>query len=401
MLQHWIWYAQLEGMTLPEKQALLQHFTDPEDIYCAEPRALRKLGGKDVLWENRDLSEAERILRECRDLGIALLTCQDPEYPRALLNIYDPPLVLYYRGRLPDWERAPAIGIVGTRKATPYGLQTARQFGRQISACGGLVVSGAAAGIDAEAMWGALEMDSPVVAVLAFGADVIYPKSNRALFARCLERGCLITEYPPRTQGFPWHFPARNRILTGISQGLVVVEAPKKSGALISAGHAWDQGREVFAVPGNVGIAACEGSNALLQDYAAAALSGWDVMKEFAHLYPDTVHRRQVAEPVRQQRDMVRLQPIIPTNSSGYAAETDKKPIDNRDKSTYSVVNKEPPVLTEQEKTVLAQIKAEPCPVDEVLAFCDLPAGTVKSILTRLALKGLVRNLPGGRISLK
>lgn len=401
MLIHWIWFAQLKKISCAQKWQLLQHFSDPEEIYHSDETALREVGflSADALavLEEKDLTEALQILQECEDKGIHLLTIADDAYPRRLRNTFDPPMVLYFRGKLPDWNDTPVIGIVGTRKATAYGCNTARQFGAQIAACGALVVSGAADGVDAMAMYGALDAGNPVVGVLGCGVDVVYPKKNQQLFDLTAANGCLISEYPPRTPGNAWHFPQRNRIISGISNGLLVVEAPKKSGALITVERALEQGRDVYAVPGPVDNPFCEGSNALLQDRASAALSGWNVVKEYDALYPGRLKNAAVLQPPLR----VAQEPEIPVISKGKSPAPDKKSIDNRDKSTYSVVNKPAPALTQEEQGVLAQIGMEPVLVDELVDRLGLSAGAVKAVLTKLAIKGLTKTHPGGRVSRK
>lgn len=381
MLVHWIWYAELKGLSLHEKQNLLQHFRDPEEIYYS-----------DVIQDQaqKDLTQAQKILRQCADKGIGILPFLDEAYPEKLRNTYDAPMVLYFKGVLPDWESIPVIGIVGTRKATPYGVNTARRFGRQIAACGALVVSGGAFGIDTMAMQGALEVGCPVVGVLGCGVDVVYPKSNGQFFAQVVEKGCLLSEYPPQTQPAPWQFPARNRIISGMSNGILVIEAPEKSGALNTAHHAMDQGRDVFVVPGNVDVPSCAGSNALLQEQAMTALSGWDVVKEYEAFYPGKVQKK---DPPAVAQEIP-----IPGKTDEQKQKADKKSIDKEENTTYSVVNNPLPALSEAEQAVLALIDREGSLMDEVIAQADLPAGTVKSILTKLTLKKLIVNRPGGRV---
>lgn len=405
MLIYWLWYANLSGISLIQKLAMLQHFHDPEEIFHAREEALRQI--PEITEQmikavsDKNLSPAQAILADCAEKGIGILTLAEESYPARLRNTYDPPLVLYVKGVFPDWESMPVIGIVGTRKASGYGLSTARRFGSQIAACGALVVSGGASGIDTMAMEGALDAGRPVVGVLGCGVDVVYPKTNKLLFSRVAENGCLLSEYPPRTQPAHWHFPERNRIISGISNGLLVVEAPEKSGALITARLALEQGRDVFAVPGNVDVLSCAGSNALLQDQATAALSGWDVVKEYAAVYPGCVRRQEMPASVAETALKVAQSRTIPEVSGKFNDRNHKKYIDKDEKSTYSVLNKEAPALSEAEQAVLACIHETPVPVDELIAQLGLPAGTVKSILTKLALKRLVLNHPGGRVSRK
>lgn len=404
MLLYWIWFAQMGKVSAHMKQMLLEHFRDPEDIFYADEPAIRQIPGitedQIAALMDKDLTQARLIGEKCAQKGIQVLTYADRQYPGRLRNIYDPPMVLYFTGILPQWENMPLIGVVGTRKATTYGLTTAKRFGNQICACGALVVSGGAAGIDTMALEGALEAGGPVVGVLGSGVDVVYPASNRRLFGQIAANGCLISEYPPEEKALAWHFPQRNRIITGICNGLLVVEAPEKSGALNSARHALEQGRDVFVVPGNVDVEACSGSNALLED-AIPALSGWHVVREYEAQYPGKVCRRELPKTAEYTQTMVAQQQAYPAKSASQKESADKKPIDKEEKSTYSVVNNRVSALTEQEQTLFAQIGAESVTVDDLVGRTELPPATVKSILTKLTIKGLVRNLPGGRFAVK
>ena len=402
MLIHWVWYAELAGISLAQKLQLLEQFRDPEDIYHARADRFSQLPANLAeALEKKDLAPAEQIVEECAQKGIGILPLTAKNYPSRLRNTYDPPLLLYFKGTLPDWETVPVIGIVGTRKATPYGLNTAKRFGAQIASCGALVVSGGAAGIDTMAMEGALSAGKPTVAVLGCGVDVVYPASNRSLFAKVEESGCLISEYPPRTKPAHWHFPERNRIISGMANGLLVVEAPEKSGALITANRAMEQGRDVFAVPGNIDVESCKGSNALLQDIAAPALTGWDVVKDYQVIYPGKVQKKEMLLRTEETLLCVAQTPIIPAKAEKQPPKNDKIGIDKEEKSTYSVVCGKMPELTEVERTLFERISNQGILVDELIAQAELPAATVRMILTKLALKGLVQNLPGGRVSRK
>jgi len=295
---YWIWFAELRGISLFVKRQLLEKFRDPENIYLAEAKAFPE-EIREALQE-KDLTRATEMENLCRRQNIGILTFADSAYPEKLRNIEDPPMVLYFKGKLPNWQAQPVIGVVGTRKASPYGLQTAQLLAAQISVCGGLVVSGVATGIDAASMEGALDAGCNTVGVVAGGVDVVYPAHNRALYQRTEKNGCILSQYPPGSRPFPGNFLQRNRIISGVSDGVLVVEAPEKSGALNTARHAFAQGRDLFVVPGNLGVDTCLGSNALLQEGAYAALSGWDVVKHYAPLYPGTVENHPV--PMKKRR---------------------------------------------------------------------------------------------------
>ena len=398
---YWIWFAQLKGLNLWQKQQLLETFHDPEELYHTDPAALQA-EVREAL-EDKDLQEARQILYRCNQRGISILTFGDANYPQRLRNIEDPPIVLYVRGQLPNWNAQPIIGVVGTRKASAYGLQAAHLLASQIAACGGLVVSGMATGIDALSMEGALDAGKPCVGVLGGGVDVIYPTSNRGLYNRTRECGCLLSEYPPGSRPYPGNFLRRNRIISGISDGLLVVEAPEQSGALNTARHAFSQGRDLFAAPGNLGVDTCLGSNALLQEGAYPALSGWDVVKHYETIYPNAVKKCSV--PLQKQPEKplpkVAQEQVIPQNGRQEKEIPSQNPIDNQDKSTYSVLNKRQTQLSADEAAVLQLLSATPQHPDQVMDRSDLPSSAVQSILTRLGIKGLIQYHPDGRISQK
>lgn len=390
MLLHWVWFATLPNISLRQKLSLLKHFSGPEDIYYTDsfpelpPQIAEAL-------ENKDLTLARSVVKGCAEKQVSILTMADAGYPSRLRNIPDPPLVLYYKGVLPNLEGQPVVGVVGTRKATAYGMNTARRISRQLALCGGLVVSGGAAGIDTAALQGAVATGRQTVTVLGCGVNVVYPKSNRDLFVQIAKNGCLISEYLPDSQPKPWQFPERNRIISGLSDGVLVVEAPEVSGALITARDAFEQGRDVFAVPGNIDVVTCAGSNALLQEFAKPVFSGWDVLKDYAPLYPDAVEKRDEQMP-NFSRLQVAEMPIFPTETQA----ADKKLVDNPNGNAYSDLEYKP---SRQEAEILACLDGTPKPVDDVIAQTGLPAAEVLRILTTLALKGVVQNHPGRFVS--
>lgn len=401
MLIHWIWLSQLPKISRRDKCRLLQLFHDPEELYLADRTALERTQEFSVqhmqILQQKDLTQAAKILSDCAQKRINILTFHDAAYPDKLKNIEDPPTVLYYKGCLPDWDSVPVLGIVGTRKASAYGLSAAQKLGYQMAGCGALVASGGADGIDAAAMWGALKIGSPVVAVLAFGADIVYPARNKPLFSQVEKQGCLLTEYPPGTPAYSWNFLERNRIISGLSAGVVVVEAPKRSGALNTAAHAADQGRDIFVVPGNINVDSCCGSNELLRENAIAVFSGWDVVREYEILYPGKLGKFDRECPETEQIPVHNTHQTVAKS----APAADKKSIDNPDKSHYSGLDRAKSKLSPEEQALVSHLTKAPCPVDELIAALDMPAGRVLSLLTVLAVKGVVQNHPGKQISLK
>ena len=419
MLIHWIWLAHRNGVSDRMKAELLRHFRDPEDIYFADGDAFDHVPSlteeAKTALQNKDTREAGKILDDCAGKNIHILTFRDAAYPARLRNIPDPPVVLYYRGNLPDFDGTPLIGVVGTRHASAYGLGAAKRMGYQIASCGGIVVSGAAAGIDTAAMRGALTAGGPVVAVLGCGGDVVYPAGNRSLYLDVERFGCLLTEFPPGTPPMGRNFPRRNRIISGLSCGVLVVEAPEKSGALITAELAAEQGRDVFAVPGNIDVPSFQGSNRLIRDGAILASSGWDVLEEYQGIYPDKIHRAEVSatqagyedevtplpEPARKKPAMAAQTPKLPRARPQKVEDPEENPIDNSPSGPYSDVNKPGPKLNDTERTIVDALETEPKPVDEIIAGTGLETGRVLSTLTLLEIRGIVRRHPGKRFSLK
>ena len=418
MLLHWIWLATRPGMNDRIKAEVLRHFGDPEDAYYADPASYAAVDGMteeaSALLQDKDLKDARSVLETCENQNIGILTYRDAMYPNRLKNIADPPLVLYYKGKLPEFDAVPVIAVVGTRDATSYGLKTAKNLGSQISRCGGLVISGLATGIDAMAMRGALSAGKPVVGLMGCGVDMVYPANNRSLLLDTQRYGCLLSEFPPGTPPYKWNFPKRNRVISGLSCGVVVVEAPRRSGALITASQAAEQGRDVFVIPGNVDVAACAGSNALLRDGAIAVSTGWDILSEYQALFPDVIHKDSLpsmqtlypdeeaavraaerpAEKVAQKSRSLK-------NKEAEKPEADKISIDNEPKSPYSEkIDIEDPALTGDERAVLALLRAGERLVDDVIAESGLTSGVVLSTLTLLEVKGLIRRLPGRHVCL-
>lgn len=412
MLIHWIWLAHRPGLHDRAKAALLERFSDPEDIYCAEDGAFDGMEGLSrdmkISLKDKDLSQAEKTLEVCERERLHILTYGDAAYPRALKHIADPPAVLYYKGQLPDLDSWPVIGIVGTRKASAYGMATAKRMGYQIAQGGGIVVSGMAYGIDGAAMGGALTAGGKVVGVLGCGADVVYPASNRSLFEDMERFGCILSEFTPGTPPYKQNFPRRNRIISGLSNGVLVVEAPERSGALITARQAAEQGRDVFVVPGNIDQPTAAGSNELLREGAILASAGWDVLREYEGLYPDKIHR--IPEEIQRGQGKGRTEkplakvaqtPRIPEEPKKIKKELTKKGIDKKPSPPYSDVNNHPPKLSEDEQAIVSALEGGERLVDDVIAETGLATGKLLTAMTMLELKGVIKRLPGKRIALR
>ena len=266
-------------------RALIEFFETPEDVWKASEEAIHQshiLPGKTesaFLAYRRDIDPAQ-VANRLYEKDIRCCTWEEEDYPPLLASTANPPAVLFYRGAIPDWERT--IAIVGSRKATAYGLQTAHQMAKELTTAGVVVVSGGARGIDSAAHTGALESQGPTVVVLACGLDRAYPPENRNLFEQVVNAGgTLISEYPPGTPPLGRQFPARNRIIAGMSRGTLVVEAAERSGSLITADFALEEGRDVFAIPGSIYLASCKGTNQLIRHGAICCTSVDDILSEY------------------------------------------------------------------------------------------------------------------------
>ena len=382
-LKYWLWLTELPGLTNQTRLALLRHFPTPEDVYYADPEEVLLTEGitreQAKLLEDKDCAGADRILADCQRLDLDLLTIQDAGYPNRLRNIYDPPCLLYVRGRLPAFDDEASIAVVGTRDCTPYGVSCAEKLGYGLAAGGAVVVSGLARGVDSAALRGALRAGGTVTAVLGNGLDVVYPPENQYLYEDVAAAGALISEYPPGTPPEAKHFPVRNRIMSGLCLGTLVVEAPARSGALITAGTALEQGRDVFAVPGPIDAPASVGCNRLIRDGAGLVSDAWDILGEYEPRFPDKLRREGAREKPAvlgyQARQKTEPKPVPPSVSLSH--------------NDYS--------LTDDQICLLRALTEEPMLVDDLIELTDIPTRRVLSALTVLEIEHLVTQHSGKR----
>ena len=382
-LKYWLWLTDLPGLTNQTRLALLRHFPTPEDVYYADPEEVLLTEGitreQAKLLENKDCSAADRILADCQRLDADILTIQDAGYPNRLRNIYDPPCLLYVRGRLPAFDDEASIAVVGTRSCTPYGISCAEKLGYGLAAGGAIVVSGLARGVDSAALRGALRAGGTVTAVLGNGLDVIYPPENGYLYEDVAAAGALVSEYPPGTSPEAKHFPVRNRIMSGLCLATLVVEAPERSGALITAGTALEQGRDVFAVPGPIDAPASVGCNHLIRDGAGLVSDAWDILREYEPRFPDKLRREGAKETPAvlgyQARQKTEPKPVPPSLSLSH--------------NDYS--------LTDDQIRLLRALTEEPMLVDDLIELTDIPTRRVLSALTVLEIEHLVTQHSGKR----
>ncbi len=382
-LKYWVWLSTAKGLTNRSRWLLLEHFSSPEDIYYAEPEQLRLVEGltpaQIEALEDKSLHRVQEILETCAAKEIFLLTAQDAAYPHRLRSIYDAPILLYGRGAMPLFDDEAAVAVVGTRSCTPYGVRTAEQLGYELGRQGAIVVSGLAKGIDAAAHCGALRGGGFVAGVLGCGIDVVYPKSSRRLYEDVAATGVLLSEYPPGTPPERSHFPERNRIISGLSVGVVVVEAPERSGALITANTALEQGRDVFAVPGPIDATSSRGCNRLIRDGAGLVMDGWDVLEGYQSRFPHRLHCDRTPLPERPEgaRTSEPQEAALP-------AEEETLPV--LDLRTDMVG------MTDDQIRILRILDArEGKLTDDVAVETDLPVRRVLSALTVLEIDGYIR----------
>ena len=382
-LKFWLWLTELPGLTNQTRLALLRHFPTPEDVYYADPAEVLLTEGitreQAELLEDKDCAAAEKVLADCGELGLHIVTISDAAYPNRLRNIFDPPCLLYVRGRLPAFDDEAAVAVVGTRDCTPYGVSCAEKLGFGLAAGGALVVSGLARGIDSAALRGALRGGGTVTAVLGNGLDVVYPRENRYLYEDIAASGALLSEYPPGTPPEGRHFPVRNRIMSGLSLAALVVEAPERSGALITAASAMEQGRDVFAVPGPIDAPASVGCNRLIRDGAGLVTDAWDILAAYAPRFPEKLHREGAREEPAvlgyQARQRTEPKEVPPSLS-----------LSNNDLS-----------LTDDQIRLLRTLTEEPMLVDDLIEETEIPTRRVLSALTVLEIEHLVTQHPGKR----
>lgn len=306
-ISKWLWLISTQNIGAKRANDLYDYFGSIDEIYENDNISeYMKIKGINIdtatrMVTDKDLKKYDKIIDKMYNESINYLTIDDKYYPSSLRDIYDCPPVLFYKGKNLFIEDNPMIAMVGTRRASNYGMNVAKSLARDFSNNGLDVVSGMAIGIDTYCHKGALEGIGDTIAVLGCGVDKVYPKSNRKIYDEIIEgRGMVVSEYLPGTEPLSHHFPARNRIISGLSQGTVVIEASYKSGSLITARYANEQGREVYVVPGNITSRVCEGSNSLLKDGAKLIVSAEDVLEDLYYVLKRPVMHR-VTEIIKDE----------------------------------------------------------------------------------------------------
>ncbi len=369
-LDYWLWLSLKEGMNATKMVRLLKVFKTPKAIFNMKREDFNSVSrlGKRTISALCDKStvRVEEVKEQCKRIGICILTIDSPYYPECLKQISAPPQVLYVRCRhrynLNDYT---CIGVVGTREATPYGVAVTEEISYGMATNGFVVISGMAKGIDAAAHRGAVAAGGITIAVAGGGLETAYPYCNKELMQSIIKTGMVISEYPPYSEPKRHHFPERNRIIAGLSQGILVTEAPERSGALITANYALEENRDVFSVPGDITRPKSVGANNLIKEGAYPVTSARDIVEHYGYEYSQSG-----ANNVQQEN--------IPKNVNNDLFKD----------------------LTEEEKHIISKLSLTPINFDMLLAATGVAPDKLASIITMLEIKGKVKTHPGKSFTL-
>lgn len=388
-LKYWLWLTLSMKQNSRKITGLLERFESPLEVYRAQETDFHDIhlthAEKRQLC-NKNLSAAETVMEQCRKRGVRIMTIDSPYYPQLLANIFDPPYVLYVKSReRMDLNRELAIVVVGTRDMTAYGREAAKEIAGGLARAGATVVSGMARGIDGAAMTAALNNGGKVVAVLGNGLDIVYPPEHAELMERTAENGMVLSEYPFGSPPYPAHFPVRNRIISGLSSGTVVIESPEAGGSLITANQALEQGRDVFSVPGDINRPYSDGTNELIRQGAHLVSSALDILteyqEEYIHIFDNAVNNEH---DIKNKRET-----LSQRNMSADSKTTEVLP------SLPSVDNAVYRALPPEEKAIVDALSLVPSHVDTLAEKTGLDVSKLNASLTLLEMKGLVTQLAG------
>jgi DNA processing protein len=354
----WLGFARVQGLGCAGFKKVAEHFADPRKAFSASQKELAQVPGLDKraiqgLLTFSDWEEVEKELERALEAGVSIVPFTDTIYPARLRLISDPPPFLYAKGELKQ-EDANAVAVVGSRSASEYGLRMTRDLCQGLVSLGFTVVSGMARGIDGEAHQAALHAGGRTMAVLGSGVDVAYPFEHEELYRGISQNGAVLSELPMGTAPFSYHFPARNRLISGLSLGVVVVQATEKSGSLITAGLALEQGREVFAVPGEAGASRSRGTHQLIRQGAKLVESVEDIVEEIA----PQLRERSRAVPTRHPTSL-------------------------------------PSDMGSEAQKIFELVLQGHCQIDELIQVSALSSAKVSEVLLDLEIRGFLRQLPG------
>lgn len=413
--ENWIILAEILGPRSAQLRPLIEAFGSPEAIFAADESALRAVlphagvGTLKALMTRKGADVARATALWCHSNGVRILPLDSVDYPLPLRELDEPPAVLYCRGRLPDFSGRAAVGVVGTRRADAYGEQVAYKLSFELAAAGAVIVSGMADGLDGIATAAALNAGGVAIAVLGCGIDVTYPRHHGKLMRECGECGAVISEFLPGTPPNGYNFPIRNRLISALSDAVLVVEAGEHSGALITARYAVMQGRTLYAVPGDITAARSVGSNRLLQAGARPALSAEDVLSPLRTRYHSTLSDKALCEAVQYStltpealtRFGVRCHGIEPTEAEKPVKEKRKRKTRGKEvlqavEPTSAAIDPDLGALTPRQRDLYALLPADtPFTVDH-LTERGIPVSEAVGTLTVLEIYGLLASKPGG-----
>ena len=397
---YWLWLTACHGLGSRGIEHLLAQIGSPEEIYRAPAGAYRAVKGLNQAalhaLEDKNLDGAQRMLERCRRSHIRLVTLEDARYPQRLRAISAPPAVLYCRGSLPDTDREAAVAVIGARQCSPYGERMARLLAGDMARAGCVVVSGLAQGIDTAGIDAALAEGGRVLAVLGCGVDVVYPRQNRDLYERVAQQGALVSEYPPGTRPMAAYFPARNRIISGMSAGVVLVEGRASGGGMITVNLALEQGREVFAVPGPADCELSDAPNRLIQEGSAKlVLNAGDILEEL----PPTL-----SQGLRPIEPRAARAPVYQPETAAAAPERPEgahSAVDNGANKAYIDWRSQKGRLTDHQIALMELLEAGPKLADDLVDALELPVRQVLSALTVLQIEGFVQDEGAGMYGIR
>ena len=418
-LIYWIWLSLATTPDTPTCARLIAAFADAKEIYDADIHLISKYIGARTSdrarLADKDLTRATEIFNYCQKFDIGIVAYPDERFPVSLKEIATPPVLLYYRGKFPDFNKRFALSIVGTRSLSDYGRSSAFVAGYEMAMCGAIIVSGMAMGIDGVAHAGALSADGTTVAVIGSGINICYPEDHKTLAREIVKQGCVITEFHPGTPPSRITFPKRNRIISGLSAATLVIEGRERSGSLITARYAREQGRTVYALPGSVGVKTSEATNILIKNGAKLYTCSDDIIRDFEKLYPGELNPFLLPEKVNVniQESLKRYSVIAVTPSddifipSGHNKKTTEKT-----KTTEAAVSKasaensapipEPP--SSFDKDALEVYKMIPaageCDI-ESLVSAERSLRSVMKCLLKLEMGQFIVMCPGERVRRK
>ena len=391
-VEFWIWLQTALGAGARTDE-LLSYFESPEQLYLAGSKEWRLSGllteAKIEALKKSTPSQTGAVIKECKNKGYDIITPDDKLFPDRLRNLSNMPLCLYGAGDCSVLNAPVSIGVVGTRNASDYGIEIAQKLSRRLAEAGAVVVSGGAMGIDSEAHAGAMLAKGRTVAFLGCGLSYNYLPENAPLRRAIARYGALVSEYQPMQAPSKSSFPIRNRLISGVSLGVVVIEAGVKSGSLITADRALNQGKDVFAVPGDIVRSSFDGTNHLIKNGAKPVFSAHDILSEYEFIYPDLIDFNKALLPLSE---LVYVDYRKPRNKSAEAASADKT---EKTPSASSAVQK-PVVKAELDASASAEAKAvygvlgeEPMHIDDIVRATNLKMNIVLSSLTELELMGV------------